>query len=464
MAQARRAVGVRLYDRSGGRLRGVGPHRHGVRPLAFRLANRPGGVADDHAGHAHLRPRGTRFLVRSGLDQAGRRGACGRQAYPADPSAAHDEGREAETARARRQGGRSRRADAREDPVCLGLPVPLPRPIPAQRPLQAGRGLADRRRPQGSQDGISRQGAGSGSGAADRQGAGQGERIETSLAGLWQVCRFDEQEVTDRAGPTKTLPDMAAAHWMSIPVPGNKFEVKPELRFCHRFVYRTRVDVPAALAGRSFFLRFPSLSLIASVHVNGQFCGWTKAPFAQWECDVTRAVRPGRGQRDLRRRQGFVLRLQREEVRQELPLVLQYTGGLDGHAELGQPEFSIFPSARTMQDKSGILAAPSLVVAGGVYAADVFVKPSVRKKQLGVELTLVNTSARDWYECKSGTKCVSAAACPQPRPFHGEVRGLKAGRASGLRRFRRGRSRSRRAANGDRAGRALGKPAAVVAR
>ena len=80
---------------------------------------------------------------------------------------------------------------------------------------------------------------------------------------------------------------------MSIPVPGNKFEVKPELRFCHRLVYRTRVNVPAALAGRSFFLQFPSLSLIASVHVNGQFCGWTKAPFAQWECDVTRAVRPG---------------------------------------------------------------------------------------------------------------------------------------------------------------------------
>ncbi len=52
---------------------------------------------------------------------------------------------------------------------------------------------------------------------------------------------------------------------------------------------------------------------------------------------MTRAVRPGAGQRDLRRRQGFVLRLQREEVGQELPLVLQYAGGLDGHAELGQP-------------------------------------------------------------------------------------------------------------------------------
>ncbi len=120
-----------------------------------------------------------------------------------------------------------------------------------------------------------------------------GMRVETSLAGLWQVCRYDEQEVADRTGPTKTLPDAAAAYWMSIDVPGNKFEVKPELRFCHRFVYRTRVNVPEGLAGRSFILQFPSLSLIASVHVNGQFCGWTKAPFAQWDCDVSRAVRPG---------------------------------------------------------------------------------------------------------------------------------------------------------------------------
>ena len=90
---------------------------------------------------------------------------------------------------------------------------------------------------------------------------------------MWQVCRFDEQEVVDRVGPTKVLPDAAAACWTSIPVPGNKFEVKPQLRFCHRMVYRTRVNVPAGLAGRSFFLRFPSLSLIASVHVNGQPVG-----------------------------------------------------------------------------------------------------------------------------------------------------------------------------------------------
>ena len=65
-------------------------------------------------------------------------------------------------------------------------------------------------------------------------GARPEERIEAPLAGLWQVCRYDEQEVIDRTGPTKVLPDAATARWMAIAVPGNKFEVKPQLRFCHR--------------------------------------------------------------------------------------------------------------------------------------------------------------------------------------------------------------------------------------
>jgi beta-galactosidase len=224
--------------------------------------------------------------------------------------------------------------------------------------------------------------------------AAPAERIALPLGGLWQVCRFDEQEVIDRAGPAKTLPDMAAACWMSIPVPGNKFEVKPQLRFCHRFVYRTRVDVPAVLAGRSFFLQFPCLSLIASVHVNGQFCGWTKAPFAQWECDVTRAVRPGRVNEIC------------VVVKDSYYAVSEKKSGKSCRLSFNQPvawmgtqnwvnQFFDFPIGSDFGQKSGILSAPSLVVAGGVYASDVFVQPSVRKKQLAVELTLSNTSAQD---------------------------------------------------------------------
>jgi len=119
------------------------------------------------------------------------------------------------------------------------------------------------------------------------------ERIETQLSGLWQVCRYDEQDVVDRSGPTTILPNPAAANWMSIPVPSNKFEAQKELRLCHRFVYRTRVKVPAELAGRSFVMKFPSVSMIASLFVNGKYCGFTRAPYALWECDATSAIKPG---------------------------------------------------------------------------------------------------------------------------------------------------------------------------
>ena len=292
-------------------------------------------MADDPSPGPDLRHDGRGLLERSGLDPNGFPAPGGRPAHAADPPG----------------------EDRREDPLLLRRPVHLPRPFPAQRQVPAGRRLADRR-------GQARRRPRSSS-SIRRQSTAPGERIELPLGGLWQVCRFDEQEVVDRTGPTKTLPDAAAAYWMSIPVPGNKFEVKPELRFCHRIVYRTRVDVPAALAGRSFFLRFPSLSLIASVHVNGQYCGWTKAPFAAWECDVTPRGPARPGQRDLRRHQGLLLCHQREEGRQELPLDVQYARDLDGSAELDQPELRFPHRLATTAAKSGILATPSLIVAGG---------------------------------------------------------------------------------------------------
>lgn len=218
------------------------------------------------------------------------------------------------------------------------------------------------------------------------------ERIEAPLAGLWQVCRYDEQEVADRTGPTKVLPDTAAARWMSIGVPGNKFEVKPQFRFCHRMVYRTRVNVPAGLAGRSFFLRFPSLSLIASVHVNGQFCGWTKAPFAQWDCDVTSAVRPGQVNeicvviKDTY--YAFSEKKSGKSCRLSFNVPVEWMG-----TKNWVEQFYDFPIGwQTYGQASGLLLTPSLVVAGNVYTADVFVQPSVRKKELNLELTLANPS------------------------------------------------------------------------
>jgi beta-galactosidase len=218
------------------------------------------------------------------------------------------------------------------------------------------------------------------------------ERSETPLAGKWQVCRYDEQEVVDRDGPAKTLPEATEAYWMSIPVPGNKFEVKPELRFCHRLVYRTKVNVPADMTGRSFILRFPSISMIGSLFVNGQFCGWTKAPYALWECDATRAIKPGQANeiavviKDTY--YAFSPRKTGKRCRMSFNVPVTWMGDRN-YINQG---FDFPVGTSDYAQNAGLLETPSLIVTGPVYASDVFVKPSVKAKQLGLDITLFNPS------------------------------------------------------------------------
>lgn len=236
---------------------------------------------------------------------------------------------------------------------------------------------------------------------ADRQAAAQifqvpaggswpGERRRIALKGLWQVCRFDEQEVVDRTGPVTTLPEADQAFWMAIPVPGNKFEVKPELRLCHRFVYRTRVNVPADLAGRSFWLRFPSLSMIASVFVNGQFCGWTRAMFALWECDVTRAVRPGQVNEIAVAVKDSYYAFSPQKSGKSCRLFFNTPVSWMGSQNFINQYFDFPIGSSIYAGAAGLLETPSLEVAGPVYTTDVFVKPSVSRKELALEVSLLN--------------------------------------------------------------------------
>jgi len=236
---------------------------------------------------------------------------------------------------------------------------------------------------------------------ADRQAAAQvfqvpaeaaapGERRRVPLNGLWQVCRYDEQEVVDREGPTTTLPDAEEAFWMAIPVPGNKFEVKPELRLCHRLVYRTRVNVPAELAGQSFFLRFPSLNMIASVFVNGQFCGWTKAMFALWECDVTPAVRPGQVNEISVVIKDSYYAFSPQKSGKSCRLFFNTPVSWMGSQNFINQYFDFPIGSAEYAGAAGLLETPSLEVAGPVYTTDVFIKPSVKKRELALEVTVLN--------------------------------------------------------------------------
>jgi hypothetical protein len=229
-----------------------------------------------------------------------------------------------------------------------------------------------------------------------KPGGEAGERVVTTLDGEWQIARWDEQELKDRAEPVKELPaDLDAMFWKGIRVPGNRDANRPDLEYAHRYLYRTRVKVPADFKGRSFVLRFPSTALLASAFVNGKFCGGSKAPSTLWECDATAAVKPGEvNEIVVAVKDGYYALAQDGQGRSarfmfNVPHDMMFNSG--GLSFMRYADFPIVLRVR----HNGLIETPSLVVAGPAYAADVFVKPSVKKKQLGAELSFHNATDRE---------------------------------------------------------------------
>ncbi|MGA2064809.1 MAG: glycoside hydrolase family 2 TIM barrel-domain containing protein [Thermoguttaceae bacterium] len=241
-----------------------------------------------------------------------------------------------------------------------------------------------------------------------QSGAKGGERVETPLAGAWQIARWDELTVKeeDRTRPIDSVPGAERLLWYGIDVPGDRNEKRPEMAYCHRYVYRTRVDVPADLAGRAFFLHFGSTSLIASVIANGQLCGSSAAPFAIWDCDVTRALQPGKTNEILVAVKDAYYAATRPRELFNLPMsFFNYQGAS-----------MRFDFAVWSHMQNGIVEPVSLVAAGSVYASDVFAIPSLGKRQLGLEITLRNASAAA-ATVTIGNQCVPLEGGPAEKCF-----------------------------------------------
>ncbi len=211
-----------------------------------------------------------------------------------------------------------------------------------------------------------------------------GQRLSVALKGLWEVTRDDEQMPGEVAEPIRALPKVT--FFRAIEVPSDKNTSRPDLLFAHRLWYRTRVSVPARLAGRSFYLDFPQNSLNTTVYVNGVYCGFEKNPFCQFQIDVTKAIKPGQtneiwvGVRDA---------WYGRTADPDRPLKLRRTFNApikffhDGFQDLDYPIWN--------SPQSGILGTPRFVAAGVVYASDVFVKPLVDTKQLEIDVTLTKS-------------------------------------------------------------------------
>lgn len=207
-----------------------------------------------------------------------------------------------------------------------------------------------------------------------------------SLKGQWQYAGDDEWTVDDRLGPVKALPDAETLNWHSIPVPSDRNQVMPAETYVHRFYYRTRLDVPGNLNNRSFVLHLPGPSVIATVFVNGQRCGWTKNPLADWDCDITSAIKPGTINEVWIAFKDAFYALNGTD-KSHHPIYVPYT--VWHYSTTGQLDLPILVGERSYQ--AGImLGDPSLIIGGAAYTADVFAMPSVKNKSLGLEITLHN--------------------------------------------------------------------------
>ena len=208
------------------------------------------------------------------------------------------------------------------------------------------------------------------------------------LKGLWEICRNDEDLPTEVAAPIKDFP--VEPHWSAIQVPGDKNALRPDLAYAHRVWYRTRVNVPADViaqnGGRSFQITFPQNNLNTTVYVNGVYCGFSKNPYARCTFDITPGMKAGVNEVWVGIKDawyGYSASPKNPmKLRKVFNLPLSFTH--NGFQDLAYPIWNGF--------QSGILGTPELIVSGSSYAADVFVRPSVSKKQLAVDVTVKNAT------------------------------------------------------------------------
>ncbi len=226
----------------------------------------------------------------------------------------------------------------------------------------------------------------------------QGHRSNVRLTGLWEIARWDERTVdpATRLEMPEKLPDLSKLHWYGIEVPGDRNAKRPDMKYAHRYLYRTRVRVPEEMADRGWVLRMERFSMIAAVFVNGQFCGWNRNCQSIWSCDVTGAIKPG-------------------EINEIVVAFKDVVYGIDPSRAKGRKDnlshYAYFPLNMTFHVGIGMLmdmpvswghggtaetglAEPVILTAAGkVYTEDVFAIPSFQDKKLDLEITLHNPTS-----------------------------------------------------------------------
>ncbi|MHC4285171.1 MAG: sugar-binding domain-containing protein, partial [Planctomycetota bacterium] len=221
-------------------------------------------------------------------------------------------------------------------------------------------------------------------------------RSEVTLNGLWQIARYDDIDMNvDPYKPVAKIPSKNEydLKWMGIKVPQDASK-HPEILFAHRVIYRTKVKVPIQCKGRGFYLHFSGTNWIVSVFVNGKFAGDHTGVWIPWDLDISKFVEPGRINEIAVAVKGSYYTFDYKQRSGDLNSTRNLPRDRNNWSRWIAP---IWPSSKGDGEglDYGIVNPVRLVAAGNVYTEDVFVKPSVKRKELVTDVTVRNTTNRD---------------------------------------------------------------------
>ena len=221
-------------------------------------------------------------------------------------------------------------------------------------------------------------------------------RSEVALNGLWQIARYDDIDMNvDPYKPVAKIPSKNEydLKWMGINVPQDASK-HPEILFGHRVIYRTKVNVPTQCKGRGFYLHFSGTNWIVSVFVNGKFAGDHTGVWIPWNLDISKFIEPGRTNEIAVAVKGSYYAFDYKQRSGDLNSTRNLPRDRNNWSRWVAP---IWPSSKGDGEglDYGIVNPVRLVAAGKVYTEDVFVKPSVKRKELVMDVTVRNTMNRD---------------------------------------------------------------------
>lgn len=224
--------------------------------------------------------------------------------------------------------------------------------------------------------------------------AGPADRVRLKLSGLWQVARYDDSDMDKGTYvPVQSLPSPHEypLRWMGIEVPGSLWD-KDETVFAHRVLYRTRVDVPPAYEGRGFHLHFSGTNWIVSVFVNGELAGTHRGVWIPWDLDISDYVAPGEVNEIAVAVKGPYYAVDTKYYQPDRDLDYQRNRPRTRQSWVYYVA-PIYPSTKGDGNgvDYGIVNPVTLVATGDAYTEDVFIKPSVRRKRLEADVTVLNT-------------------------------------------------------------------------